>query len=153
VTLTIHRGELDRADVQELLALHVAAMRAHSPLEACHVLPAAGLAEPSITFYSARQEGRLLGVGALKVLGGGAGEIKSMRTAPDALRRGAAWAILQAIIAEARTRGYRRLQLETGRGNEFGAANAFYERAGFCDSEPFGDYSAGPFTRFLALLL
>jgi putative acetyltransferase len=79
VPITIHQGELDRSDVQELLALHVAAMRAHSPPEACHVLPGSALAHPSITFFTAREGAQLLGIGALKDLGDGTGEIKSMR--------------------------------------------------------------------------
>ena len=36
-------GDLDSADVQELLALHFAQMRGTSPPEACHVLPLDGL--------------------------------------------------------------------------------------------------------------
>jgi len=151
MALTIHRGELDKRDVQELLASHVAAMHSHSPPEACHVLPAERLRDDTITFFSAREGGRLLAIGALKALGGGAGEIKSMRTRADALRRGAASAILNAIVAEARARGYERLLLETGSGQEFAAAIALYGRAGFTPCEPFGGYPGGPFTRFMAL--
>lgn len=153
MSLTIHRGELDRDDVQELLALHVAAMQAHSPPEACHVLPGAALAHPSITFFSARRDGQLLGIGALKTLGNGDGEIKSMRTSPSAPRQGVGKAILAAIVAEARHRGYRALRLETGRSEEFEAANRLYDRAGFTESGPFGDYPDGPFTRFMMLSL
>ena len=148
---TIHYGELEEADVQQLLALHEAAMRTHSPPGACHVLPPAGLSDPAITFFSCRNGGRLLAVGALKALGADAGEIKSMRTAPSSLRQGAAATILRAIVAEARARGYRRLHLETGSGAEFAAAIALYERAGFVASGPFGGYPPTPFTRFMAL--
>lgn len=149
--ITIHQGELHAPDVQELLALHVAAMHAHSPPEACHVLPGSALAHPTITFFTAREEGCLLGMGALKDLGGASGEIKSMRTAPNALGRGVGRAILAAITAEARRRGYRRLLLETGRSEEFDTANRLYGRAGFTDCSPFGGYPASPFTRFLGL--
>jgi putative acetyltransferase len=88
VPITIHQGELDRSDVQELLALHVAAMRAHSPPEACHVLPGSALAHPSITFFTAREGAQLLGIGALKDLGDGTGEIKSMHRTLGARPRG-----------------------------------------------------------------
>ncbi|MCW3797423.1 GNAT family N-acetyltransferase [Sphingomonas sp. BN140010] len=148
---TIHQGELDRDDVRQLLASHVAAMHVHSPPEACHVLPADRLHDPAITFFSVRDEGRLLAIGALKALGNGTGEIKSMRTHAEALRQGAASTILRAIVAEARSRGYSRLLLETGSGPEFAAATLLYERAGFTRCEPFGGYLPGPFTRFMSL--
>ena len=151
MVLTIHEGELEKADVQELLRRHVAAMHAHSPPEACHVLPAASLADPAITFFSVREDDHLLAVGALKALGLAEGEIKSMRTADQSLRRGAASAILKAIVDEARQRFYRRLLLETGSTQSFAAALALYARAGFVPAEPFGGYAASPFTRFLAL--
>ena len=153
MSITIHHGELDVPDVQELLALHVAAMHAHSPPEACHVLPGAALAHPSITFFSARDDGRLLGIGALKVLGPEGGEIKSMRTAPGQVRRGVGQAILDAIIAEGSGRGYAALWLETGTGPDFTAANALYDRNGFKECGPFGGYPNSPFTRFLQLSL
>ncbi len=149
--ITITRGELDRTDVQALLALHVAAMHAHSPPEACHVLPGSALAHPSITFFTAREDSELLGFGALKALGDGEGEIKSMRTDPAALGRGVGKAILTAITAEARARGYSRLLLETGTTPDFAAALGLYERAGFLASDPFGGYPPSEFTRLLRL--
>lgn len=149
--ITIHQGELEEPDVQALLALHVAAMHAHSPPEACHVLPGSALAHPAITFFTARDDGRLLGIGALKDLGGGEGEVKSMRTAPSALGQGVGRTILAAITDEARSRGYLRLLLETGRSEDFAAANLLYDRAGFTECGSFGGYPASDFTRFLCL--
>lgn len=148
---TIHQGELASADVQALLALHVAAMRAQSPADACHVMPAQALDRPDITFFSLREDGRLLGIGALRELSREEGEIKSMRTAPSALGQGVGATILRAIVAEAMDRGYRCLRLETGRTADFAAAIALYEKAGFVDGEPFGGYPESPFTRFLRL--
>lgn len=153
MAVTIHRGELEREDVQALLALHVAAMQAFSPPEACHVLPGSALAHPSITFFTARRGEALLGMGALKALEGHEGEVKSMRTAPGAVRQGIGQALLDAITAEARRRGYRALRLETGRSPDFAAANAFYDRNGFRECGPFGDYPDDPFTRFMILAL
>lgn len=145
---TFHTGELDREDVSALLAHHFAEMRGNSPPEACHVLPSAGLAEPDITFWSVREGGRLLGVGALKALSSDHGEIKSMRTAPEALGRGVGTAMLRHIEQEALRRGYRRLSLETGSTAPFAAARRLYERAGFTRCGPFGGYLETPFTRF-----
>jgi putative acetyltransferase len=150
MAMTIYRGELDHADVQALLALHFAAMRSHSPPDACHVLSADALRAPSITLFTVREEGRLLGIGALKELEPDHGEIKSMRTAPDQLGRGVGKRLLAAIMTEARARGYRRLSLETGSTAEFAAALRLYDGAGFVSCSPFGGYAPSPFTRFLA---
>lgn len=145
---TFHEGDLGSADVQALLELHFRAMRSNSPPEACHVLAAAGLADPQLTFWSLREEGRLLGIGALKELAPDYGEVKSMRTATEALGRGVGTAILHHIVEQAGSRGYRRLSLETGSTAPFAAALRLYQREGFAPCEPFGGYSPTPFTRF-----
>jgi putative acetyltransferase len=141
-------GELDGADVRALLALHFAEMRADSPPEACHVLPIEELADPSIRFFSLRESGQLLGVGALKSLEQGHGEIKSMRTARDALGRGVGRVMLDHLIAEARAMGMTRLSLETGNSPLFDAANRLYLAAGFEPCASFGGYCPTPFTHF-----
>lgn len=153
MALTFHAGDLDSADVRELLDFHFAQMRSTSPADACHVLPIDGLREPSLTFWSARESGVLLGVGALKELAPDHGEVKSMRTASAALGRGAGRAILHHILAEARARGYRRLSLETGSTEPFAAALRLYESEGFVPCGPFGTYRNTPFTRFFTLEL
>ena len=142
-------GELDRADVRDLLQHHFAEMRADSPPEACHVLPLDGLRGPGIRFVSLRDSAdRLLGVGALKSLEPGHGEIKSMRTHPDALGRGVGTVILDHLVEMTRNDGMTRLSLETGNSPLFAAANRLYERSGFNRCAPFGGYSDTPFTHF-----
>ncbi|MEP7130362.1 MAG: GNAT family N-acetyltransferase [Sphingomicrobium sp.] len=148
MALTFHSGDLDSPDVQALLDFHFVQMRATSPPESCHVLPIDGLREPAVTFWSVREDGALMGVGALKELAPDHGEIKSMRTAPAALGRGIGRAILHHIIAEARSRSYRRLSLETGSTEPFAAALRLYESEGFFPCDPFGDYRHTLFTRF-----
>jgi len=146
--ITFHAGDLDSSDVRELLAFHFAQMRETSPPEACHVLPVDGLRHSAVTFWSAREGGELVGVGALKQLAADHGEVKSMRTAPAALGRGVGRALLNHIVAEARSRGYRRLSLETGSTEPFAAALRLYESEGFAPCGPFSDYEDTPFTRF-----
>ena len=141
-------GELDREDVRNLLDQHFSEMRAGSPPDACHVLPIDGLREPEIRFFSLREDGRLLGCGALKRLEPGHGEIKSMRTADAAQGRGIGKALLDHIVASARAEGISRLSLETGSTEQFAAALRLYEREGFEPCEPFGGYADTPFTRF-----
>lgn len=145
----IHEGELYQDDVRALLSQHFAEMRAGSPPEACHVLPVDGLKCPEIRFFTLREEGILLGCGALKRLERGHGEIKSMRTANAALGRGVGKALLDHIVATARDEEISRLSLETGSTEQFAAANHLYAREGFERCGPFGTYSDTPFTRFL----
>ncbi|HQR23341.1 MAG TPA: GNAT family N-acetyltransferase [Steroidobacteraceae bacterium] len=93
------------------------------------------------------------GMGALKDLGDGTGEVKSMRTHPAFLRRGVAAALLEHIIGVARARGMRRLSLETGSGPAFEPALELYRRRGFVDGEAFAQYERSAFNQFLHLSL
>jgi len=144
----IHEGELDHDDVLALLDQHFAEMRAGSPPEACHVLPVDGLKDPAIRFFTLRENGALLGCGALKRLSDDHGEVKSMRTADAALGRGVGKALLDHLVATARSEGMARLSLETGSTDQFAAANRLYEREGFKRCGPFGSYANTPFTRY-----
>ena len=74
-----------------------------------------------------------------------------MRTRPDALRQGIAAALLERVIAEARSRSLRRISLETGRGPAFEPALALYRKRGFVDGGAFGDYEKSAFNQFLHL--
>lgn len=148
MTWTFHEGDLDSPDVLRLLALHFEAMNAASPPEYCHVLPSDGLRDAAITFWSLREDGKLLGFGALKKIEPGHGEVKSMRTDPEALGRGVGSAMLAHIVSEARRRGYLRLSLETGSTPEFAGALRLYERDGFVPCAAFGGYPTSDFTRF-----
>lgn len=141
-------GELDHEDVRALLAQHFAEMRAGSPPSACHVLPVDGLKDPAIRFFTLREDGLLLGCGALKRLEPGHGEIKSMRTADGALGRGVGRALLDHLTAMARSEGMTRLSLETGSTEQFAAANRLYEKEGFERTGPFGNYADTAWTRF-----
>ena len=103
--------------------------------------------------WSAWDGAELLGCGALSELTPTHGEIKSMRT-PEARRRtGAGRALLMHIIAEARSRGYARLSLETGSMAAFAPAHRLYESAGFTRTGPFGAYVDDPNSIFMTLAL
>jgi len=88
-------------------------------------------------------------VGALKRLSASHGEVKSMRTAAAARRRGVGVAMLQHIITAARDRGITKLSLETGSWPFFRPAVALYKRHGFVECPPFGDYMLDPSSIFL----
>ena len=146
---TFHLGDLESPDVKQLLATHFEQARAISPPEGCHVLAIEQLRDPAIAFWSVREGSRLLGFGALKQLDAHHGEVKSMRTAPDALRRGVGDSILTHILHEARMRGYRRISLETGSGASYEPALRLYLRHGFERCPPFAGYQPTPFNIFL----
>ena len=126
-------------------------MRDGSPPGLSFALDLSGLRAPDVTVWAVRRDGAVAGIGALKALGDGGGEIKSMRTHPDHLRRGVAAALLDHIVAAARARGLRRLSLETGSGPAFDPALALYRKRGFVAGGPFGDYEASDFNRFFHL--
>ena len=147
--ITFHANDLDSLDVEYLIELHYAELRSISPPDACHVLPSIGLRNSSVTVWSARDSGALVGVGALKELAADHGEVKSMRTSPAALGQGVGRAMLRHIIAEAQTRGYKRLSLETGNTEPFAPALRLYASEGFEPWGPFGEYRDIPFSSFL----
>ena len=147
----IRRDDLESEAVRALLTLHLSGMRENSPPGLSFALDLSGLKTPAVMVWTVWDGDELAGIGALKDLGDGSGELKSMRTAPGHLRRGVARALLEHLIAEARRRGMRRLSLETGSGAAFEAALALYRRYGFVEGEPFADYEPGPFNQFLHL--
>jgi putative acetyltransferase len=142
-----------RPDVFALLEEHLRNMHELSPPESVHALDVTGLQSPEVTFWSVRDQDRLLGCGALKELDTEHGEVKSMRT-PQSLRRsGAGRAVLKHIIEEARRRGYKRLSLETGSMEAFRPAWRLYESFGFQYCGPFADYKPDPNSVFMTLVL
>lgn len=116
-------------------------------------LDLSGLRDPAVTLWTVWDGDTLLGMGALKQLDATHGEIKSMRTAPDQLRRGVAGMMLDHLLAEARVRGYRRVSLETGSNEPFAPARALYERTGFVETGPFADYTDTGFSRYYTMTL
>ena len=140
-------------DVRALLARHMAAMLAATPPEHAFALDVDGLLDPAVTFFSYRADGELLGVGALKQLDSEHAEIKSMHTAAAARGRGVGRAMLNHLLGVARSRGCRRVSLETGTMAEFAAARTLYASAGFTACEPFADYQPSEDNCFMTLEL
>jgi putative acetyltransferase len=149
--MRIIEDDLTGTEIRALLEVHFAGMLANSPKDSCHFLDFEGLKGPGVTFWSIWDGEALMGCGALKEHDAELGEIKSMRTHEAHLRKGAAAAMLEHIIATAKARGYRRLSLETGSSPAFDPAHALYLRYGFEHCAPFADYKPDPFSRFMTL--
>lgn len=137
----------------QLLALHLSEMQSNSPAESVFALDLSGLKQPDVTVWSIRVEENVAAIAALKRLGWHNGELKSMRTHPDYIRRGFAKKLLDHIKSIARARGYRCLSLETGSGAEFEAAIQLYRNAGFVSGGAFGEYIKSDFNQFFHLEL
>jgi putative acetyltransferase len=151
--MRIEVDDLTHPQVHALLQEHLANMYELSPPESVHALDLSKLRAPDITFWSVWDGGTLVGCGALKEMSATEGEIKSMRTPKALRRRGASRAVLEHIIAEAKRRGYTRLNLETGSQDGFVAARTLYESFGFTYCGPFGDYKPDPHSAFMTLKL
>lgn len=147
--MEIRLDDLRDPAVHALLEDHLADMRRISPPESCHALDLERLRQPEISFWSVWDGNTLLGCGALKTLGDGHGEIKSMRTAGAARRRGVARAVLAHILGQARERGLTRLSLETGSQPFFEPAHQLYESFGFERCGPFEGYVEDPLSIFM----
>jgi putative acetyltransferase len=126
-------------------------MHSHSPACQVFALDSSGLRHPDVAVWTAWDGADLLGMGAMKRLDDSHGELKSMRTAPTALRRGVARAMLEYLVGEGRARGYPRLSLETGSSAAFRPALALYRSAGFVECAPFADYTDKIFSRYFTL--
>lgn len=124
-------------------------MHINSPQGSVFAFDIDRLRATDVTFWSAWDDNRLAGCGALKALADGTGELKSMRTAPGHLRKGVAAALLDHMISVAQARGYSRLSLETGSGPAFEPALLLYRRRGFVDGPAFADYERNAFNQFL----
>ena len=138
--MQIIENDLASTDVIQLLQEHLDQMHATSPAESVHALDTDSLAADSITFWSVRENGELLGCGALKVLNDEHGEIKSMRTVSAHTRKGIATFMLRHIVRHAKEQGMTSLFLETGSMDEFKSARALYEKHGFKLCAPFNGY-------------
>ena len=151
--MVVREDDVRGAEILALLAEHLADVARHSPPESVHALDVEELRAPEVTVWTAWEGGVLLGCGALKQLDPRHGEIKSMRTAEAHLRQGVGARILEHLIAEAASRSYRRLSLETGSMEAFAPARRLYERFGFEECAPFADYRPDPHSVYMTLRL
>ena len=135
--LSVEKGDPRTPGASALLEQSHALMRELFPPEDNFFLDIDALTAPHIAFFVAQREDEILGTAALADKGA-YGEVKSMFVAETARGLGVGAALLDAVEAEARTRGLPALMLETG--NLLHAAHRLYARAGFTERGPFGDY-------------
>jgi putative acetyltransferase len=139
--------------VLDVLSQHLAFAHEVTPDGHVHALDIDGLLDPAVAFYCARNDGVLLGVGALKEIEPEHGELKSMHTVKAARGQGVGRSLVDHLLGLARERGYRRVSLETGTMDAFAPARALYQHAGFESCPPFGDYTVNPHSACMTIVL
>jgi GNAT superfamily N-acetyltransferase len=94
---------------------------------------------PTGRFYLVRHDGRDIGVGCLKRLAQGVGEIQRMYIQPHVRGIGAGRALVERLLRDARELGYVKVRLESLRA--LTPAHALYRSVGFVEVEPYADNS------------
>ncbi|MCG8365268.1 MAG: GNAT family N-acetyltransferase [Pseudanabaenales cyanobacterium] len=94
---------------------------------------------PDGRFYIVQYGDKIAGVGCLKKLEDGGGEIQRMYVAPAFRGKGIGRAIVDRLIDDALSIGYRRLKLESLEFLE--AAHSLYRSVGFHEIHPYADNS------------
>lgn len=152
--MAIRRDDLSDGHIVQLLEAHRQEMLKHSPPESVHALDTHQLNSSNIRFWSAWIDNQhFAGCGALMDLGAAHGELKSMKTDPNHLRKGVAQAILNRIIDTAYFDGFKHLSLETGTQEVFQPARSLYLKYGFHECAPFGSYRPDPLSVCMTLAL
>jgi putative acetyltransferase len=144
LSLSIDPEPFDSRDAQRLIAaldaglaeLYPPEQRFGPNLKAQHLESGRG------TFLVARDDGRAVGCGAIRLLDATTAEVKRMYVEPDERGRGVARAVLASLEAAARQLGARRLVLETGTHSP--DALALYDRGGFTQIDCWGEYATSP---------
>lgn len=148
--LHIAPDEPTRPDVRTLLQAHLRFAHTFTEHGDVYALDVEALLEPSIRFFSARREGRLLAVAALSRLDAGHVELKSMHTAAPARGQGVARALLEYLLEFARGQGYERMSLETGSMEAFEPARRLYRNLGFTPCDPLPHYPPSSLSCFMS---
>jgi len=94
---------------------------------------------PTGRFYLVRHADAYVGVGCLKRLAEGLGEVQRMYVQPHVRGVGAGRRLLERLLDDARALGYARVRLESLKA--LAAAHALYRSAGFREIDPYADNS------------
>lgn len=151
--LIIRRESPVQDDLALLFRRHTDAMHADTPPGSIHMMDAAGLERPDVSFYVMRDAGRPVAMGAFKRIDATHAEIKSMHVLAEERGRGLARRMLGHLTEEARAAGLTRLSLETGSQPSFHPARTLYAAGGFAECGPFEGYGDDPNSLFMTRVL
>ena len=149
MAITIQAETPLQDDVRELVRQLNDHLIPLSPLEFQFKMTVEQMAGPETTLFVARDEdGRAVGMGALRVYSAEMGEVKRMFTDPAVRGKRIGSALLAAIETLARQKGLRVLMLETGGLEGMEEAHRLYQRSGFTQRGPFLDYPDSQWSTF-----
>lgn len=136
-------------DVRQLVQELNAYLNPLSPPEFQFQMTVEQMADTATTLFVARDEnGRAVGMGALKLESPEMAEVKRMYTRPEVRGQRVGAALLDAIQQLARDRGIAHLMLETGAVEGFEPAHRLYTKAGFTRCGAFLDYPESRYSAF-----
>ena len=116
------------------------------PIESHHGLAVDALISQEVVFFVARVDGEAAACGGLKFYGKEYAEVKRMYVRPEFRGMGLAKAILRRLEDHASEQQVSLLRLETGILQT--EAIGLYERSGYREIDPFGEYLPDPNSRF-----
>jgi putative acetyltransferase len=151
MNVTITQERPDTADAMALIEELEAHLEPLYPSESRHGFSVAKLIAQNVVFFVLREDNIPAGCGGLKLFGTDYGELKRMYVRPQFRGRGYAKRMVEQLADYARSQQVRTLRLETGIHQH--AAIALYERMGFYQIPPFGEYRADPLSRFYEKIL
>ena len=143
--LDIERVEADHPDAADLideLEDHLAALY---PVESRHGYSVEKMLAESVAFFVLYVDSAPAGCGGIKLFDEEYGELKRMYVRPAFRGKNLGDKLLEHLADYARIHGIRTLRLETG--IHQAAAIRLYERAGFRQIPPFGEYTDDPLSR------
>ena len=127
-------------ELAQVLQAHWLFCTSSTPIEHVYALDASKLFSPDITVFSARIDGEIVGVGAIRKLDAHHAELKSMHTLAKSRGSGVGKAMVAHIEDFAKRSGIERISLETGTNETFRPARELYNSLGYESCEAFGDY-------------
>ena len=127
-------------DLAQILQAHWLFCTSSTPIEHVYALHASKLFSPDITVFSARIDGEIVGVGAIRKLDAHHAELKSMHPLAKSRGSGVGKAMVAHIEDFAKRSGIERISLETGTNETFRPARELYNSLGYESCEAFGDY-------------
>lgn len=136
----------DTADAMMLIAELEEYLTPLYPAESRHGFSVEKLIRENVAFFVLRQAGTPAGCGGIKLFGTDYGEIKRMYVRPRFRGLGLSRVLLNHLADYALAQGVSLLRLETGIYQT--EAIGLYERWGFEQIPPFGDYKEDPLSLF-----
>ncbi|MBP2558790.1 putative acetyltransferase [Neorhizobium galegae] len=147
MTVTIAIEPPRQAGVLKLLELSDAYAASLYPTESNHMVDAATLEGPGVSFFVARDGDTILGCGALVEAGDGIGEIKRMFVDEAARGLKLGRRLMDAILQRGGELNLAAIRLETGIHQP--QAIGLYRACGFSEIGPFSNYRADPLSIFM----